>query len=157
MDLDNYRLIAEIKVQVLPHGEGLPLPTYATTDSAGMDLRAATLGNLVIEPGQRERIPTGLCMAIPKGTVGYVHSRSGRAYVEGLVLPHGTGVLDSDYRGELLVLVTNIDRHRSITIERGEKIAQLVVVPYVVCSLAIVEALPNSDRGEGGFGSTGQS
>lgn len=141
-------------VKILPHGEDLPLPSYATRKSAGLDLYSAH--SVKILPHRRVMVPTGLSVQLPPDTVGYVHAKSGRAKVEGLALPHGTGVLDEDYRGELVVLLWNSDPDVPITITRGEKIAQLVVVPVVHCTVTPTEELSPTERDQGGFGSTGR-
>ena len=143
-------------IHVLPHAKDLPLPSYATPGSAGMDIRAAVPHTTVLLPGERTKIPTGLCFALDPSTVGYVHARSGRAFDEGLALPQGVAVLDADYRGELLIPLINLDPFRAITIQRGDRIAQLVIVPFITCTPTTVDALPPSERGEGGFGSTGR-
>jgi len=144
-----------VPVQVLPHGEGLDLPAYATEGSAGCDLRAAVSTALVIAPGGRTLVPTGLAVAIPEGFEGQVRMRSGLALKMGLILPNAPGTIDSDYRGELCVLVANIGAE-PVEITRGDRIAQLVVAPVARARLERVEELPVSKRHTGGFGSTGK-
>ena len=144
-----------VGVQVLPHGEGLELPAYATDGAAGCDLRAAVSTALVIAPGGRTIVPTGLRLAIPDGYEGQVRMRSGLALKQGLILPNAPGTIDSDYRGEICVVVANIGAE-PVEISRGDRIAQLVVLPVVRARLERVERLPPTTRDEGGFGSTGK-
>ncbi|MGE5275631.1 MAG: dUTP diphosphatase [Acidobacteriota bacterium] len=144
-----------VPLQVLPHGEGLDLPAYATEGSAGCDLRAAVSTALVIAPGGRTRVPTGLAVAIPEGFEGQVRMRSGLALKMGLILPNAPGTIDSDYRGELCVLVANIGAE-PVEISRGDRIAQLVIAPVARARLERVEELPATKRHTGGFGSTGK-
>jgi dUTP pyrophosphatase len=151
--MTEWPLTGELKVRFLPHGEGLKLPSYATPDSAGLDLYSAI--DVILLPGDRRLVPTGLAVEIPKGMVGYAHAKSGRALVDGLSLSNGTGVIDSDYRGEVKVILWNSDPRMTVTIKRGEKISQLVVVPYVRCSVTVVSDLSPTVRDTGGFGSTG--
>ena len=141
-----------LEVRVLD--PGLPLPRYASAGDAGLDLLAAEDASL--EPGERAAIPTGIAVAIPGGHAGFVHARSGRALKEGLALVNAPGLIDSGYRGEIKVIVVNLDPRSAIDIRRGDKIAQLVVQPVATVDPVIVDELPPSDRGEGGFGSTGR-
>ena len=141
-----------LEVRVLD--PGLPLPRYASAGDAGLDLLAAEDASL--EPGERAAIPTGIAVAIPEGHAGFVHARSGRALKEGLALVNAPGLIDSGYRGEIKVIVVNLDPRSAIDIRRGDKIAQLVVQPVATVDPVIVDELPPSDRGEGGFGSTGR-
>ena len=147
-----------IKVTVarLPHGEGLPLPAYQTPGSAGLDLLAAIAPNakLVIEPGARELVPTGLRLELPMGFEGQVRPRSGLALKNGVTVLNSPGTIDSDYRGEVAVILINLGTE-PFEITRGARIAQLVVAP--VTQAVFVEAvdLAESARGAGGFGSTG--
>ena len=144
-----------VPVQVLPHGEGLELPAYATDGAAGCDLRAAVSTALVIATGGRTLIPTGLRLAIPAGYEGQVRMRSGLALKQGLILPNAPGTIDSDYRGEICVVVANIGAE-PVEITRGDRIAQLVVTPVARATLERVENLPPTARDAGGFGSTGK-
>ena len=144
-----------LKLQVLPHGEGLPLPAYATDGSAGMDLRAAVEGPLVLAPGERGKVPTGLCLEIPAGFEGQVRARSGLAFRHGLAVINAPGTIDSDYRGEVGVLVINLGQD-SLTIERGDRVAQLVIAPVAQAEIQVVADVNETDRGDGGFGSTGK-
>jgi len=132
----------------------LPLPSYARDGDAGLDLSSAE--DVVLKPGERVVVPTGFAIAIPEGHAGFVHARSGRAFKEGLALPNAPGLIDAGYRGELKVLLVNLDPAEPIYIERGEKIAQLVVQPVDRAELEEVAELPRSTRGDGGFGSTGR-
>jgi dUTP pyrophosphatase len=144
-----------LKVKRLPHCHDLP--RYATAGSAGLDLTAAIDRPVVIEPGTRTRIPTGLIIEVPPGYEGQVRPRSGLAYKAGISLTNCVGTIDSDYRGELQVLLIN---HGSepYTIEPGERIAQLMVVPIPRVHVVEVDELSDSEeRGEGGFGSTGRT
>jgi dUTP pyrophosphatase len=131
----------------------LPLPSYALAGDAGMDLRSAV--DVVLAPGERCRIPTGIAVAIPDGHAGFVQPRSGLAARAGLGFVNSPGLIDSGYRGEIQVVAINLDRREPIDIRRGDKIAQLVILPVPQVALAEVEELPASDRGAGGFGSTG--
>lgn len=131
----------------------LPLPRYARTSDAGLDLHAAE--RVVIEPGARALVSTGLAIAIPPGWAGLVLPRSGLALRHGVTVLNAPGLIDAGYRGELKVLLVNHDPHAPATLERGERIAQLVVQPVVSVELVEVDELPTSERGAGGFGSTG--
>ena len=143
-----------MRISVKRLDEGLPLPTYARDGDAGLDLLSAE--NLTLKPGERAAVPTGIAVAIPEGFAGFVHARSGRALREGLALVNAPGLIDSGYRGEIKVLVTNLDPSAPIYIKRGEKVAQLVVQPVERVELEPVDVLPESVRGQGGFGSTGR-
>jgi dUTP pyrophosphatase len=143
-----------IAVRRLPHAEGLPLPSYATAGAAGFDLLAAVGAPLVIPPGGRALVPTGLQMALPPGYELQVRPRSGLALKHGITLPNTPGTVDEDYRGEVGVIVLNAG-DAPFTVERGMRIAQGVVAPVVRAAWAEVEALPETTRGTGGFGSTG--
>jgi len=142
-----------IRITRLPHGEGLPLPSYATPGAAGMDVVAAE--DLDLMPGQRHAVATGFRVAIPEGYEIQVRPRSGLAFKHGITVPNTPGTIDSDYRGELKVLLIN-HGGGPFPIRRGERIAQLV--PAVVTKAAFDEVgeLCETDRGAGGFGSTGQ-
>ncbi len=144
-----------VTIKVLPHGEGLELPSYATAGSAGCDLRAAIEASLLILPGGRARVPTGVAVAIPPGYEGQVRMRSGLAYDKGLALLNAPGTIDSDYRGEIQVILANLGSE-PVTLERGERIAQLVFAPVARARFEKVDELSSSHRGEGGFGSTGK-
>jgi len=143
-----------IQVMRLPHAEGLPLPGYATDGAAGMDLLAAVAAPVVIPPGGRALIPTGLRIALPAGYELQVRPRSGLALKNGITLPNSPGTIDEDYRGELGVIVLNAGSE-PFTVERGARIAQAVLAPVVRGAWREVAELPDTARGEGGFGSTG--
>lgn len=142
----------QIDLKRLPHGEGLPLPAYATDGAAGMDVVAAE--DVTIAPGARHPVATGLSVAIPQGYEIQVRPRSGLAFKHGITVPNTPGTIDSDYRGELKVLLIN---HGSddFAIARGDRVAQLVVTPVTQGVWQEVDELDATERGEGGFGSTG--
>ena len=144
-----------VAVQVLPHGRDLPLPTYATPGSAGVDLAAALEAPLVLSPGARAAVPTGIALALPAGYEAQVRPRSGLALRSGIAVLNSPGTIDADYRGEIRVILANLGGE-PVTIARGERIAQLVVAPVSRVAFTAVEALPESIRGAGGFGSTGR-
>jgi len=146
-----------VEVQRLPHAEGLALPAYQTAHAAGLDLLAAVAEDapLTLAPGQRALVPTGLMVALPPGTEAQVRPRSGLALKHGVTVLNAPGTIDADYRGEVAVLLIN-HGDAPFTIRRGERIAQLVVAPLATASLAVVATLPPTDRGGGGFGSTGR-
>jgi dUTP pyrophosphatase len=143
-----------VLVKVLPHGEGLPLPRYATEGAAGCDLHAAVEAPLSLAPGERAAVPTGLVLAIPEGFEGQVRARSGNALRHGIACVNAPGTIDSDYRGEVKVILGNFGSD-AFTIRRGDRIAQLVLAPVARAEFAVASELPGSARGEGGFGSTG--
>ena len=147
-------MTVEVRIQRLPHAEGLPLPTYATDGAAGADLCAAVDGELTIEPGEREAVPTGLVLEIPPGYEGQVRPRSGLAITHGLTVVNGPGTIDSDYRGELKVLLVNLGAE-AVSIARGDRIAQLLIAPVTRAAFIETVDVSASERGEGGFGSTG--
>jgi dUTP pyrophosphatase len=142
-----------VKLVVRRLDPDLPLPSYARAGDAGLDLLAAD--NVTLEPGERAAVPTGIAVAVPSGYAGFVHARSGRALNEGLALANAPGLIDSGYRGEIKVVVVNLDTRLPIHLKRGDKIAQLVVQKVEEVELHEVEELEPSDRGDGGFGSTG--
>ena len=144
----------DIAVEVLPHGKGLPLPAYATDGAAGMDLLAAVTEALTLAPGARAVVPTGLRIAVPEGYEAQVRARSGLALKSGVIVPNGPGTIDSDYRGELGVIVANISG-AAFVIERGMRIAQLLIAPVTRGRWRQVDTPPDTARGAGGFGSTG--
>jgi dUTP pyrophosphatase len=144
----------EIRIRRLPHSDGLPLPSYATDGSAGADLCAAVESAVVLGPGERAAVPTGLVVEIPAGREGQVRPRSGLAIKAGLTVVNAPGTIDSDYRGELKVLMVNLGSE-PVTIRRGDRIAQLLVAPVTRASFVESDVVSASDRGEGGFGSTG--
>jgi dUTP pyrophosphatase len=143
-----------VRLEIKRIDPDLPLPSYARDGDAGLDLSSAE--DVVLKPGERAVVPTGFAIAIPEGFAGFVHARSGRALREGLALPNAPGVIDTGYRGELKVLLVNLDPAEPIYISRGEKIAQLVVQRIERAELEEVTELRPSTRGDGGFGSTGR-
>ena len=148
--------MTKLKIVRLPHSEGLELPGYETADAAGMDLRAAVDGDdpLVLRPGERKLVPTGLVMEIPKGYEGQVRPRSGLAYKHGITCLNTPGTIDADYRGEVMVLLINHGQN-PFTIERGMRIAQMVVAPVKQMEIVEISLANETGRGSGGFGSTG--
>jgi dUTP pyrophosphatase len=147
----------QLRVIRLDHAKGLLLPSYATEGSAGLDLVAALKETtpLMLQPGERGSVATGLIIAIPEGYEGQVRARSGRALREGLAVLNAPGTIDSDYRGELKVLLVNLGS-TAISIHRGERIAQLVICPILRVAIHEVDSLDVTERSEGGFGSTGR-
>ena len=143
-----------VTVRQLPHGDDLPLPHYATPQSAGMDLLAATDAELTLAASERAIVPTGIAIALPDGFEAQVRPRSGLAAKHGLTVLNSPGTIDADYRGEIKVIIANMGAD-SVRIERGMRIAQLVIAPIVQADWVAVDSLPESVRGEGGFGSTG--
>jgi dUTP pyrophosphatase len=144
-----------VPIKILPHGEGLEPPAYATAGSVGCDLRAAIEAPLLILPGGRALVPTGVAVAIPEGYEGQVRMRSGLAYDKGLALLNAPGTIDADYRGEIRLILGNLGSE-PVTLERGQRIAQLIFAPVSRARLERVAELPASRRGVGGFGSTGR-
>ena len=140
----------------LPHAEGLPLPAYETLGAAGMDLRAAVADDapVVLRPGDRAMIPTGFCIAVPAGFEAQARPRSGLAAKSGVTCLNSPGTIDSDYRGELKVILINHGAE-AFTVRRGDRIAQLVIAPVVQAAWIEVTSLDETGRGAGGFGSTG--
>jgi len=148
--------MAEVKVVRMAHAAGLELPAYATVGAAGMDVLAAVEESQVLLPGERQAIPTGLMIAVPAGHEMQVRARSGLALKEGLAVLNAPGTIDSDYRGEVKIILANLGA-TSFTITRGMRIAQLVLAPCVQAVWAEVADLDSTARGEGGFGSTGRT
>lgn len=144
----------KIRLRRLPHARDLPLPAAASAGSAGYDLRAAIEEDLVLRPGERVLVPTGLVLEIPDGFEGQVRPRSGLAWKHGVTLANAPGTIDSDYRGEVKVILAHLG-DAPLTIARGDRIAQLVVAQVETVEWEVAEALDETDRGEGGFGSTG--
>ena len=144
----------EVAVEILHNALGLPLPAYATEGSAGIDLLAAVSESLVLTPGARCLVPTGLKVAIPEGYEAQVRPRSGWALKYGVVVPNSPGTIDSDYRGEVSVILMNLGSE-PVRIDRGARIAQLVFAPVARAVLEKTSQLPPTERSGGGFGSTG--
>lgn len=143
-----------LPVRILPHGEGLALPAYQTADSAGLDLVAAVEAAMVLQPGERALVPTGLAIALPSGYEAQIRPRSGLAFKHGLTVLNSPGTIDADYRGELKVLMINLGQE-PFAVKRGERIAQMVVAPVTQIAWQPVADLDETARGAGGFGSTG--
>lgn len=141
--------------RVRAHSEPLPLPRYETELAAGMDLRADIEGELTLGPMERVAVPTGLALAMPSGYEAQLRPRSGLALKHGITLLNSPGTVDADYRGEVKVLLVNLSS-QPFTLRRGERIAQLVVAPVSQVSLVELTVLDDTERGEGGFGSTGR-
>jgi len=142
-------------LEVLPHAQGLPLPKYATSGSSGMDLYAAVDAPLVVKPGEVTLIPTGLKIALPEPFEAQIRARSGLAIKHGLCVLNGPGTVDSDYRGEVKVILANLGKE-PFTVERGMRIAQMVIMRVEKPKLEVVDKVPDTVRGEGGFGSSGR-
>jgi len=150
---------ARVKVDIrqLPHGEGLALPAYQSADAAGLDLLAAVPAEspLILSPGKYAVVPTGLTIALPSGHEAQVRPRSGLAAKHGVTVLNAPGTIDADYRGEISVILIN-HGETPFVIRRGERIAQLVIAPVVQGELTAAASLSATDRGSGGFGSTGR-
>jgi dUTP pyrophosphatase len=143
-----------VAIKRLAHGGDLPLPSYATRDSAGMDLAAAVAAELVLKPGARAIVPTGFAIALPAGYEAQVRPRSGLAAKNGVTVLNAPGTIDADYRGEVGVILVN-HGDRDFVVTRGMRIAQMVIAPVSPATMAEVAELPATRRGAGGFGSTG--
>ena len=143
-----------MKLQIRLLDPGLPPPSYAHSGDAGLDLVSAVA--LTLKPGERVLVPSGVAVAIPPGYAGLVLPRSGRALREGLTLANSPGLIDAGYRGELKVVLVNLDFEEPIYMNRGDKIAQLVVQRVENVELEVTDELPSSERGAGGFGSSGR-
>jgi len=143
-----------VEFKKLPHAKDLPLPSYESSHAAGMDIRAAIEEPMELEPGKRSLIPTGLQMALPKGYEAQIRPRSGLAYRNGITMLNTPGTIDSDYRGEVKVLAVNLG-DESFVIRRGDRVAQMVIAPVTQATIQEVEELTETERAEGGFGSTG--
>lgn len=147
----------EVQVMRLPHGVDLPLPAYQSENAAGLDLVAAVPADapIIIVPGARAAIPTGLALALPSGTEGQVRPRSGLAIQHGITVLNSPGTIDSDYRGEIHVLLVNLG-NESFAVARGLRVAQLVIAPIAHAQLLEAKTLDKTGRGMGGLGSTGK-
>ena len=144
-----------VEIKVLPHGEGLDLPFYATTHAAGADLRAAINDDKVIAPGEHALIPTGFAMALPDNYEAQVRPRSGLALKHGVTVLNTPGTIDADYRGEVCVILINHGKS-PFHIQRGDRIAQMIIAPFVQADFKTVGELSETARGAGGFGSSGK-
>lgn len=142
-----------VAVEITRLDAGLPLPSYAHPGDAGLDLHAAH--DVTLAPGERRLVATGLAIALPVGLAAFVHPRSGLALRHGVSVVNTPGTIDAGYRGEIAVLLVNHDLHDTVTLQRGDRIAQLVVQRVERVELVEVDALPDSARGAGGYGSTG--
>ena len=149
--------MVKVDIRQLPHAEGLALPAYQSADAAGLDLLAAVADNapLVLAPGKHATVPTGLAVALPPGFEAQVRPRSGLAARHGVTVLNSPGTIDADYRGEISVILIN-HGDAPFMIRRGERIAQMVIAPVVRAELAVAASLSATDRGSGGFGSTGR-
>lgn len=143
-----------LKIKRLEHAQDLPLPTYETAQAAGLDLRAAVRDTISLKPGERAMVETGLSMAIPVGFEGQVRPRSGLAAKHGVTVLNTPGTIDADYRGEVKVILINLGSEMFL-IERGMRIAQLIVAPVTQAHILEVNQLDETERGDGGFGSSG--
>ncbi len=144
----------KIQFKKLSHAEDLPLPSYESEFAAGMDIRAALEKPITLQPGERELIPSGLKMAMPQGYEAQMRPRSGLAYRHGITMLNTPGTIDADYRGELKMLAVNLG-DKEFTINHGDRIAQMVIAPVIQAEVNEVELLSETERGDGGFGSTG--
>jgi dUTP pyrophosphatase len=146
----------EIRLQRLPHSDGLPLPHYQSALAAGLDLIAAVSADapIVIAAGERALIPTGIAIALPPGFEAQVRPRSGLALKHGVTVLNAPGTIDADYRGEIQVILVNLG-HETFTVERGARVAQLVIAATMRVSICVVASLDETTRGVRGFGSTG--
>jgi dUTP pyrophosphatase len=149
--------LVRIEIRQLPHGEGLPLPAYQSADAAGLDLLAAVPEKtpLILSPGQRALVPTGLAIALPPGYEAQVRPRSGLAAKHGVTVLNSPGTIDADYRGEISVILIN-HGDAPFPIRRGERIAQMIIASVARADLVPASSLAATDRGSGGFGSTGR-
>jgi dUTP pyrophosphatase len=143
-----------VRLEVRLLDQGLALPRYAHEGDAGLDLLAAE--NVTLQPGERAAVPTGIAIGIPEGYAGFVLPRSGRALKEGLGVANAPGLIDSGYRGEVKVILVNLDPHSPVDVKRGDKIAQLVVQRVELAEVVAVDSLSDTERGPGGLGSTGR-
>ena len=145
----------EVEISVLPEGAGLPLPQYMSADAAGCDLLAAVGEDVVLAPGARALVSAGFCMALPRGYEAQVRPRSGLALTHGVTLLNAPGTIDADYRGPVSVILIN-HGDEPFVIRRGDRIAQLIIAPVLRARFARCDGLAATERGPGGFGSTGQ-
>jgi len=147
-------MTVEVKIKQLAHGQGMDLPNYATTHSAGMDLMAAISEEIVIKKGERKLVPTGIAIALPDGYEAQVRPRSGLALKNGITVLNTPGTIDADYRGEIGVVLINLG-DSDFVFTRGMRIAQMIIAPYIQAKMILVDDLESTARGTGGFGSTG--
>lgn len=144
----------KVAIQILPHAENLDLPKYATLHSAGMDLQAAVAADVTINPGERTLVPTGIAIALPEGYEAQIRPRSGLALKQGITILNSPGTIDADYRGEVQIILANLGTE-PVIISRGMRIAQMVVAAYSRVLWIETAELNTTERGVGGFGSTG--
>jgi len=147
--------VVQVQIMREPGTDDLPLPVYETEHAAGMDLRAAVTDPCTLQPGERSLVPTGLRIALPEGFEAQVRPRSGLAIKHGISLLNSPGTIDADYRGEIRVIVANLGQE-PFTINRGDRIAQMIVAPVTKVEWAVEQNLTQTTRGEGGFGHTGK-
>ncbi len=145
-----------VKIQKLPLGEGIDLPFYATTHAAGADLRAAIAEDVIIEAGEKALIKTGFAMALPDNFEAQIRPRSGLALKHGITVLNSPGTIDADYRGEIGVILINHGKE-AFRVQRGDRIAQMIIAPFVQAQFEAVDTLDETARGEGGFGSSGKN
>ena len=143
-----------VAIKRLPEGEGLPLPAYMSDLAAGADLYAAVSDDLVLRPGARILVPTGISIAVPRGYEAQIRPRSGLAFKSGVTILNAPGTIDADYRGPVQIILANLGSEL-VTIKRGDRIAQMVIAPVSRADFEAVDELPPTQRGSGGFGSTG--
>jgi dUTP pyrophosphatase len=146
--------MSEVKIKRLPHNKDLPIPAYETYNSAGMDLRAAVEVEIILKKGERKLIPTGFAIALPSGYEAQIRPRSGLALKNGITVVNTPGTIDADYRGEVMIILANLGEE-DFVITRGMRIAQMIVAPCIQVKMEEVEDLDETERGAGGFGSTG--
>lgn len=144
----------EVKITKQQSAHDLPLPEYATAESAGMDLMANIIEPVLLAKGERKLIPTGLAIQLPSGYEAQIRPRSGLAIKNGITVLNTPGTIDADYRGEIMVVLINLSDH-DFQVERGMRIAQMIITPFTQAKLKLVDFLENSERGVKGFGSTG--
>lgn len=145
-----------VALRRLPEGQGLPLPAYMSEFAAGADLCAAVASDLTLAPGDRAMVPTGFSIAIPAGYEAQIRPRSGLALKHGIAVLNSPGTVDADYRGPVNVILANLG-NEPFVIARGDRIAQLLIAPVSRAAFEVVESLPDTVRGDGGFGSTGRA
>lgn len=152
----NSSCVVNVRITQLPHGVGLPLPTYGTASSAGLDLLAANEAPITVNPGERCLVPSGIAIALPEGYEAQIRSRSGLSLKNGIIVLNAPGTIDADYRGEIIGIMANVS-NESFTITRGMRFAQMVITTYTKIDWQFVATLDENEtsRGSGGFGSTG--
>jgi dUTP pyrophosphatase len=148
--------MVEVLLQRFPGNDDVPLPQYMTEHAAGMDVCAAVKEPIVLAPGETKLIPTGLAIAVPPGYEAQVRPRSGLALKKSISIMNAPGTIDADYRGEVGIILTNFGKE-AFTVNRGERICQMIIAPVVMATLKVVAELPSTERGAGGFGHTGGS